>query len=127
MKIETQSKYIAALLPFVGKEETRYYLSAINIKPVKSGGIVLAATDGHVLACIHDKRGSAAAEYSLTVDENDALTRNMQHLFRISIVPEFNACNSRQREKRITMSGEACQCQLRCIVCTSTSPDANLR
>lgn len=39
-------------------EETRYYLKGVYVEPVAEG-VLLVATDGHRLVCIHDKTGYA--------------------------------------------------------------------
>jgi hypothetical protein len=48
-----------ALLNIMSTEETRYYLRGVLIEPHKDGGIVLTATDGHVLVTMHDQLGFA--------------------------------------------------------------------
>ena len=62
---------LAALttVPFLSKEETRYYLNGFNIRPdSQAGGVQLAATDGHKMLCIHDVHGTADAEMIVKVD-----------------------------------------------------------
>lgn len=42
------------------REETRYYLNGVLIEPhATQGGVLLVATDGHRLICIHDETGRA--------------------------------------------------------------------
>lgn len=48
-----------ALQNIMSNEETRYYLRGVLIEPHKNGGIVLTATDGHVLVTMHDALGYA--------------------------------------------------------------------
>ena len=42
-----------------GKEQTRPYLHGVYIQPATGGGILMTATDGHVLFHAHDPAGSA--------------------------------------------------------------------
>ncbi len=41
-------------------DEWRFYLGGVYVEPAKAGGVLLVATDGHILACLHDKDGSAS-------------------------------------------------------------------
>lgn len=81
-QITTKAAFIAALLPFVCQEDTRYYLQGINVKPHKEGGIILAATDGHTLGCIWDKNGTANGEYIIRADKETTLCRELEYHFR---------------------------------------------
>lgn len=42
----------------VSDEETRYYLNGVYVQPHPEKGVLLTATDGHRLVCIHDETGS---------------------------------------------------------------------
>lgn len=42
-----------------GKEQTRPYLHGVYIQPATGGGLLLTATDGHILFHGHDPNGSA--------------------------------------------------------------------
>jgi hypothetical protein len=63
-----QRRSIAVVRPFVmeamaiimSTEETRYYLNGVFIAPHQDGGIVLTATDGHLLVVMRDAHGFAA-------------------------------------------------------------------
>jgi hypothetical protein len=48
-----------AAMVAMSTEETRYYLNGIFIQPHEDGGIVLTATDGHLLVTIRDSFGYA--------------------------------------------------------------------
>ena len=41
------------------KEATRYYLMGVNIEPCPAGGVLMVATDGHILLCIRDAEAQA--------------------------------------------------------------------
>ena len=45
--------------PFVSKDDDRPYLTGVLVEPHQKGGVLLVATDGHALICIHDPSGSA--------------------------------------------------------------------
>jgi hypothetical protein len=42
-------------------EETRYYLNGVYISPHPEKGVLLTATDGHRLICLHDEEGECSA------------------------------------------------------------------
>lgn len=44
---------------FAATNDVRYYLNGVCIKPSKSGGALVAATDGHCLLVLHDPNGKA--------------------------------------------------------------------
>ena len=46
---------------FASTEETRYYLNGVYIEPGAEGGVVMVATDGHVMAIVNDPTGSIDA------------------------------------------------------------------
>jgi hypothetical protein len=84
----TQSRYIAALIPFVCEEETRYCLNGINVKPLPSGGIVLAATDGHTIGTIFDPDGVADEEMTIPIDRNGFVADLLMRLFQLETVAD---------------------------------------
>jgi hypothetical protein len=51
------AKYAAMLQNFISSEKTRFYLHGFLIEPHPIKGVILAATDGHVMAVIHDENG----------------------------------------------------------------------
>jgi hypothetical protein len=55
--------YVNALSKFMAKNDVRYYLNGFNIKPHPKGGVILSATNGHVLVTIHDELGFSDGEY----------------------------------------------------------------
>lgn len=52
-------KKVAAVLPFIGKEETRYYLTGFYVEPHKNKGVILVGTDGHTMGVAYDPDGKA--------------------------------------------------------------------
>lgn len=66
--ITVKASYLAALAPFMSKEETRFCLQGVFIAPHRSHrgagrGIVLVATDGHRMGVIHDPDGETNGEW----------------------------------------------------------------
>ena len=56
--INDPTLFLAATL-CAGKEQTRPYLHGVYIQPATGGGILLTATDGHILFHGHDPHGTA--------------------------------------------------------------------
>ena len=56
--IKDPALFCAALLS-VSKEQTRPYLHGVYIQPATGGGILMTATDGHILFHGHDPQGTA--------------------------------------------------------------------
>ncbi len=66
-KISVSARAIAALLPFISKEETRFHLTGIRIEPSAAGGVLLIATDGHAMGVIHDPEGTTDGEHLVSL------------------------------------------------------------
>jgi hypothetical protein len=49
-------------------EDIRYYLNGVYVQPHPNGGVLLVATDGHRLVCIHDETGSCSEASIVLVD-----------------------------------------------------------
>lgn len=62
------AKLVALVAPFMAKNDIRYYLNAINVRPHKDGGAVLAATNGHIFGAIYDEAAVCDEEVILRVD-----------------------------------------------------------
>ena len=60
-KFDLSADYLAAAATFRGYEETRRYLNGVyacpHVDPATGKGALLVATDGHLLAAIHDRDG----------------------------------------------------------------------
>ena len=62
MKIQFSGKGIAFLNHYKAKQDIRYYLNGVYIRPLPAeagGGVLGVATNGHVLAMWHDQDGHA--------------------------------------------------------------------
>ena len=56
-QIRIRAEYAAMLVPFISREETRYYLNGIHVEPHHKKGVLLIACDGHRMSIIHDADG----------------------------------------------------------------------
>lgn len=50
-------KYFAAVNCFAAKHDVRYYLNGVRIEPHPTQGVVMVATNGHIMAVMHDPEG----------------------------------------------------------------------
>lgn len=55
--IDVNAIFFRAANEVVSKEERRYYLNGVYVQPHPDKGVLLTATDGHRLVCIHDQTG----------------------------------------------------------------------
>lgn len=55
--ISVSANLFRAAAECVSTEETRYYLNGVYVSPHPKKGVLLVATDGHRLMCIHDEDG----------------------------------------------------------------------
>lgn len=53
--------------PFMAKNDIRYYMNGINIRPLKDGGVMLVATSGAHLVVVRDVEGFAERELVVSV------------------------------------------------------------
>ncbi len=58
---ELNATKLAAIAGFKSTEETRYYLCGVQIEPSADGGVVMVATDGHVMGAMTDADGTLPA------------------------------------------------------------------
>src|SRR5690625_2705344 len=59
MTITVNANLFSATARFTSNEETRYYLHGIHFEPHPSGGVTMAATDGHRLFAAYDETAEA--------------------------------------------------------------------
>ena len=62
----------AFLANFASTEDTRYYLNGVYIEPHPAGGVVMVATDGHVMGVAHDPDGSCDAPAIISTQRKPA-------------------------------------------------------
>ncbi|MFH1806867.1 MAG: hypothetical protein ABID63_18455 [Pseudomonadota bacterium] len=63
-RITVSAKHFLAAWLFISKEETRYYLNGVLIEPHPDGGVIMAATDGHALIAIRDRKARFEGDQS---------------------------------------------------------------
>jgi len=66
-KLRVSAKLVALVTPFMAKADIRYYLNGINVRPHPHGGAVICATNGHMLAAVHDPDGVCEHEVTLSI------------------------------------------------------------
>lgn len=66
-KLRVSAKLVALVTPFMAKADIRYYLNGINVRPHPAGGAVICATNGHMLAAVHDPDGVCEHEVTLSI------------------------------------------------------------
>jgi len=60
-----RAETVRLLLPFICTEETRYYLNGVCVQPCDHGGVVVVATNGHIMGVVHDPEGSTDRESTI--------------------------------------------------------------
>lgn len=63
---------VKIVFPFMAKQDIRYYLNGINIRPLEDGSVMVVATDGHRYVVVRDPHGYAEKEIIVALDK-DAL------------------------------------------------------
>lgn len=61
---------VKLVYPFIAKNDVRYYLCGVNIRPLEDGAVMLTATDGHRYIVIRDPNGFTEAEITVRVDKD---------------------------------------------------------
>lgn len=76
IKIKVDAELIKILFPFAGVNDIRYYLNGFHIQKHKDGGVIIQATNGHVLGAILDTCGSIeGADEAIIKVEKSALSK----------------------------------------------------
>lgn len=57
--VAVRADLVERCVPFVSGDIVRYYLNGVCAEPHPDGGVMLVATDGHRLLCVHDAQGRA--------------------------------------------------------------------
>lgn len=61
------AKFLPIVAPFLAVGDPRYYLRGINVRPLASGGVMICASNGHILGAYHDPDGVCAHEVTIYV------------------------------------------------------------
>lgn len=56
--------------PFMAKEDIRFYLNGLNIRPLEDGSVMIVATDGHRYLVVHDQKGYAEKEMIVSIKKD---------------------------------------------------------
>lgn len=57
-QVRLSARYLPAIAPFMAVGDIRYYLNGIHVEPHPEGkGVLIVATNGHVIGVIHDADG----------------------------------------------------------------------
>lgn len=81
MKLKLPAPAIAFLAPFVAQKDIRYYLNGLNVRPLSAeegGGVLLAATNGHIAGLWHaaDATCERQATLHITSETVEACRKN---------------------------------------------------
>jgi hypothetical protein len=68
-RIDVNAILFRAANECVSDEDTRYYLQGVYVQPHPDKGVLLTATDGHRLVCIHDESGSCDKAAIIIVED----------------------------------------------------------
>lgn len=67
------AKNIARLVPFMARQDIRYYLCGVCIEKADQGGVYLVTTDGHSMAVVYDAAGSIEGAERVTISVSAGL------------------------------------------------------
>ncbi|WP_321953147.1 beta clamp domain-containing protein [Paraburkholderia bannensis] len=56
--------------PFMAKDDIRFYLNGLNIRPLADDSVMIVATDGHRFVVIHDQNGYAERELIVSIKKD---------------------------------------------------------
>jgi hypothetical protein len=70
--VSVDADLVRAALPFAGKNDVRYYLNGVCIRPADDGGALIIATNGTVMVCIRDEAGRADKPRIVPLQDRDA-------------------------------------------------------
>lgn len=70
MIARVNSMAIKVAFPFAAKDDIRYYLNGINIRPLDDGSAMLVATDGHRYVVVRDQIGYCEKEITVRISKD---------------------------------------------------------
>jgi DNA polymerase III sliding clamp (beta) subunit (PCNA family) len=56
--------------PFMAKEDIRFYLNGLNIRPLEDNSVMIVATDGHRYLVVHDQKGYVEKELIVSIKKD---------------------------------------------------------
>jgi hypothetical protein len=66
-RLRLSAMRVAMVAPFIAKDDPRFYLKGINVRPHPDGGAIITATNGHILGAVHDKLATCDHEVTLQI------------------------------------------------------------
>ena len=93
-EFELRADYLLAASHCVSAEETRYYLKGVHVEPHPSGtGVIMVATNGHILAALYDPDGYACRKAILTMPwkTSELATKRYEESNRTLYIPSLDA------------------------------------
>lgn len=69
--------------PFMAKDDIRFYLNGLNIRPLEDNTVMIVATDGHRYLIVHDQNGYAERELILTIKKDCLKSTNSKNTFDV--------------------------------------------
>lgn len=97
--LKLTANLVATVAPFIARNDIRYYLGGINVKPHKNGGAVICATNGNALGVIYDPSAVCEIEVILHIDARTvaacgAKSKEVRSLViinnRLAVIDEMN-------------------------------------
>ena len=98
--IRFQGKYLRTLVQFQAQSDIRYHLNGILVEPHPQGGVMLVATNGHMLAAIRDTQGTCSERTVFNPDKgaiSAAIKRNKLGTPWVDVNPYTNRLSVRAR------------------------------
>ena len=81
---------VKMVFPFVAKQDIRYYLNGINVRPLEDGSVMVVATDGHRYVVVRDPNGFSEREIIVNIDK-DALKHATNAKHTLDVMSNGNA------------------------------------
>lgn len=86
---------VKMVYPFMAQNDIRFYLNAVNIRPLEDGSAMVVATDGHRYVVVRDPNGIAEKELIVNVSK-DALKHAANAKHTLDVMSNGNAMISGQ-------------------------------
>jgi len=77
-RVSVKAEYAAMLQPFASTEKHRYCLNGIYVAPHPDGGVLMVATNGHIMGVIRDKEGESNGPWICRIPRDVARAVNVQ-------------------------------------------------
>ncbi|MGF6697653.1 hypothetical protein OKW38_002265 [Paraburkholderia sp. MM5496-R1] len=74
---------IKIAFPFIARQDIRYYLNGVNIRPLDDDTAMIVATDGHRYVVVHDQHGYAEREIIVSVSKDGLKSANAKSTFDV--------------------------------------------